>query len=285
MRGARWIGGACLLVGCGTDAQRDWVPPSDDWTPPDAGRQSALALLHSHAFDHTTTWLVGSFYARPRPELVEVIDRVGFCRLREATCDEWTCPIAEPVSVGTLAFEGLDPDKLSEVGVGNTITIPYSPLYTYQFGWGGTFLREPSQVAVSATGATVAGFELVADIPAGLDQVSSEALELAVGRDFAVTWAQPDPDGYVRLELRDCNSQHRLTCDAPDTGAFVVSADILERFLELGSWTPPGDEPCGFREPVFERYRRSERVLFDGNHLTVTVASTIVLDPFLPVGR
>jgi hypothetical protein len=221
---------------------------------------------------------MAQFHAAPIRDHSFTSQRLGYCRVMGTNCVDGSCYVS-PVSAGTLGFDGLAPAKVAEVGIGDRLTIPPDAIAgDYTFGWDGRFLQEPSEVTISATGGAVASFQVAAEIPVGLDQVSiSELPKLSADEDFDVSWNIPDPEGYVRLAVPDCGAAHQLVCDAPDTGAFVVSSEILRAFLQVGTWTaPPMDaDPCAVGVATFERYRQHSLRLSDGNQLDVIVANKL----------
>jgi hypothetical protein len=141
--------------------------------------------------------------------------------------DETCIPYPANQGVGTVALLGTAEPVFMEPDGSNyywDTQIPY-PLFA-----------TGDLIQVSATGGDIDAFEL-----RGLgvdDAILTEPLwEVVSGEDLTVTWVPSDAPSRIRVVMsvdQHGNSPVSLKCEAEDTGALTISADLLDALLQYG---------------------------------------------------
>lgn len=281
-----WVVGLAM-VGCsagdGTDAPQSqgWSPPEDSWQAPRSlGSRITISQAEFSAFRRTH--LVGVFYASPVADRTTTAARLGYCRLRGPNdCSAGACEYVRPISAGAVTFAGLPATMFGaedgEIQTQLDTALMYTSIHE------GPDVIAARTLRLSATGGVIPAFNVTAPIPQSFDEIThADIPALSVDEDFVVTWAQPDPAGFVRLTLPDCQTPDALVCEAPDTGSLVVTRDILAEFVASATWTTGTSYPCNGSRATFDRIRIQPHVLSGGHSLDVITEHGVVLDALTP---
>lgn len=278
---------ALAMVGCSTvegtepPQPQAWSPPDESWQAPRSSG-SRITISQAERSWVRATRLVGVFYASPVADPTTTATRLGYCHLRGPNdCSSGACEYVRPISAGAVTFGGLPTTMFGaedgEIQTQLDNALMYTSLHE------GPDVIAARTLRLSATGGVIPAFDVTVPIAPSFDEIThADVPALSIDEDFVVTWAQPDPAGFVRLTLPDCQTRDALVCEAPDTGSLVVTRDILAEFVASATWTTGTPYPCAGSSATFERIRIQPHVLPGGHSLDVITEHGVVLDALTP---
>lgn len=270
----------------------DAPPPGEPWFDEGVrrGRIELLELTTGRALAHANfapqpTRLRFVFYARVAVQhWQQETLRIGACRLlehRPAFCEACAALCIAPevceafpeyASAGDLTFDGLRTAPL---------TLQPSPFYASQAELPTDAFADAATITVTASGAAVPAFTVVATAVPPLDPaiapIANDELGLTTGVDTVLTWTAVDPTLRVRVAINANNRGHGqpyaavIECDAADVGALTIASALIDRFPP----TQPGSGGCigsDCPQSTITRYRRGS-VDVDGAPIDLIVGA------------
>ena len=245
---------APLVAACGGGEPPSGEPDARPEPGADGGGDGPigeLVVLDGGGYGHL--WfppaVFGSIWGDAPPAWHSEVARDGACRVlayETGFCDGCTgvclapdeCrPWPDYLGAGSITIRGL---------AGGDLVLEPEFDQRYQT-WGGLLdplFAEGAPVSVEAAGGEVAAFSASAT---GVARLTVPALDeageavLADGADIELTWPEPVAGSRVRLFAHSGGALHGtppeiiLECDAEDTGALVLTAEILEALPVIGN--------------------------------------------------
>lgn len=146
-------------------------------------------------------------------------------------CDAGTCrPLPAPQSAGPLAI----------AGGGASRTIPFD--IGYRFFVGEALFAPGDDITVRAPGDELPGFDLTARLPAPIEVLDVDALQLRAGVPLTIRWRPAGDGDRVRVILGADfgHAQWRtvlVECDLPDdAGAVTIPQPMIDELAHRSHW-------------------------------------------------
>lgn len=172
-------------------------------------------------------------------ECVLSTPRVPFCSTPcggSAACieDETCQAYPSPLGAGDVLVSGVR----TEAGDASFTMTPIADNYQVPVG---TVLADPpfaagEQVSLEAQGDAVAAFEITATAIDPL-VLANSAIELHPVTSLLLEWTPGNADSRVHVALdisHHGGTKGKIECDAPDSGALTIPADMIAALLDLG---------------------------------------------------
>jgi hypothetical protein len=233
----------------------------------DGTRIGGFLLAHMLDDELTFSYADGQVADAPLPaRAFEQIDSSGPCRLLRKNnpfcdprctsgqvCDEGGSCIAEPPNqdVGSVFVEGLvEPIVMEPTSPGNLYFNTELPHPAFEPG---------VAIKLSALGGDLEGFTLYGD---GVAPLQNDGQKWLVQRQqpLTISWrADAGCDTKVSATLdidQHGRTPARITCQGPDTGSFIVSAELIDRLIDLGT--------SGFPTATLRRYTADSTIIQAG---------------------
>jgi hypothetical protein len=203
---------------------------------PTTGSTSVIGKVNDAPTPSATVWDVATEEGPCRLEK----PRIPYC---EGGCGADVCVddgVCQPYAIGHSVGEV----KLSGVMVtgGNSELVLKEIAKSYQPPAGTMFAYPPfaegDAIAVRAAGADYSGFDLSAKGVAPV-RFSSTDFELDEGKALELAWnGATDPKSsqvHIKIDIsHHGGSRGQIACDADDTGALTISAELMTELIQLG---------------------------------------------------
>lgn len=192
--------------------------------------------------------VLGIFNDAVKPVKIQLVqtDEVGDCRLLEpevpsceqnctamdavCTADDVCTPNPKPQNLGSIRLTaGSASAEVAFVAKNYQLKagekLPYPPC------------AEGEPVEIEVEGGAFEPFEIATRCIAPLEVEGPFAIE--PGKPLALTWAAPGDDTVAIMQIRLDISHHggskgEIHCDVPDSGAFDIPAQLIDKLLDLG---------------------------------------------------
>jgi hypothetical protein len=194
------------------------------------------------------TRVLGLFNDGVKPVKIQLVltDELGDCQLYEpevpscetnctatdavCTADDVCTPNPKAQNVGNIHLTaGSASSELAYVAKNYQLKagekLPYPPC------------AEGEPVKIEVEGGAFEPFEIETRCIAELEVGGPFAIES--GKPLALTWSAPKDETVARMQIRLDISHHggskgEIECDVPDTGAFDIPAELIDKLLDLG---------------------------------------------------
>ena len=190
----------------------------------------AFSTLTARFFDAPTPQVIPLVLETELDDCQLLVPALPFCAESCApgvcTADDECTAYPAPVSVGTLAIEGLGESLMLE---------PASSMQVYQ----APSMPNPPCVEGEPVSASAPGLTLEAQCIGQLELTGPDPIPVSSGAAVSVAWvAAAEPSGSrvrIRLDIAHHGGKKgEIQCEVPDTGAFDIPEPLVTQLIGLG---------------------------------------------------